>query len=165
MHLAWSQQFLAQSCNGEVAGEVALRWLLLAASKVARLGAARRASVELLRKTVHLLAACPALEALARLSRYPCRCPAGFAPASNLDTSVFLALFLVCPPQHFDSYARNNHLSTKMYVPGLCPEKFSISAGKFPRLGLQPVMGFLGRCNLGIGLQMDNFLGRYSIQF
>ena len=58
-----------------------------------------------------------------------------------------------------------DHLSTKIYVPGLCPEKFSISAGKFPRLGLQPVMGFLGRCNLGIGLQMDNFLGKYSIQF
>ena len=33
-------------------------------------------------------------------------------------------------------------------LPGLCPEKFPVSAGKFPRLGLQPVVGFLGRCNL-----------------
>ena len=43
-------------------------------------------------------------------------------------------------------------------LPGLCPENFSISAaGKFPCLGLQSVMGFLGRYNLEIGLQMDHF--------
>ena len=150
---------MAQSCNGEVAGGEALRWLPLAASKVATQGAAQRESVEPSRRPLHLLAACPAPAALARLSRCPCRCPAGFAPASSLDTSAFPAPFLVCPPQHFDSCAGNHHFDAFIdvnYLPGLCPEKLSVSAGKFPRLGLQPVVGFLGRCNLD-----ESFFGNF----
>ena len=140
--------------------------MLLAASKVARLGAARRESELLKRRRIHLPAACRAPAARARLSRCPCRCPASFAPVSSLDTAAFPARLLVCPPQHFYSCVQEITIccfksSMFKYLPGLCPEKFSISAGKFPRLGLQPVMGFLGSCNLRIGLKFfsTQFLG------